>query len=54
MVGAIQGFRQGGIGGAGTGAGMGANLGFGLGGGLRGINSSKGIRMAGLGEHNRL
>ena len=45
-LGGIQGFRQGGIGGAITGGGMGALGGFGLGGPLRGL-TAKGIRMAG-------
>ena len=45
-LGAVQGFRQGGIGGAITGGGMGALGGFGLGGPLRGL-TAKGIRMAG-------
>ena len=45
-LGGIQGFRQGGLGGAVTGAGMGALGGFGLGGSLRGL-TAKGIRMAG-------
>ena len=45
-LGGIQGFRQGGLGGAVTGAGMGALGGFGLGGPLRGL-TAKGIRMAG-------
>ena len=45
-LGGIQGFRQGGIGGAITGGGMGALGGFGLGGPLRGL-TAKGIRLAG-------
>ena len=45
-LGAVQGYRQGGIGGAITGGGMGALGGFGLGGPLRGV-TAKGIRMAG-------
>ena len=45
-LGAVQGFRQGGIGGAITGGGLGALGGFGLGGPLRGL-TAKGIRMAG-------
>ena len=45
-LGGIQGFRQGGIGGAITGGGMGAVGGLGLGGPLRGL-TAKGIRMAG-------
>ena len=45
-LGGVQGFRQGGLGGAVTGAGMGALGGFGLGGPLRGL-TAKGIRMAG-------
>ena len=45
-LGAVQGFRQGGIGGAITGGGMGALGGLGLGGPLRGL-TAKGIRMAG-------
>ena len=46
-LGAVQRYRQGGIGGAITGGGMGALGGFGLGGAtLRGV-TAKGIRMAG-------
>ena len=45
-LGAVQGYRQGGIGGGITGGGMGALGGFGLGGPLRGL-TAKGIRMAG-------
>ena len=45
-LGAVQGFRQGGIGGAITGGGMGALGGLGLGGPLRGL-TARGVRMAG-------
>ena len=40
-LGAVQGFRQGGIGGAITGGGMGALGGFGLGGGLKRIDGKR-------------
>ena len=53
-LGAVQGFRQGGIGGGITGGAMGAVGGLGLGGPLRGL-TAKGIRMAGgMGAQNLL
>ena len=53
-LGAVQGFRQGGIGGAITVGGMGALGGLGLGGPLRGL-TAKGVRMAGgMGAQNLL